>query len=152
MQIFNQLFAVGRFAALCLVILFAAGCATPSVNLVGTNQLDIEIEHSEMATLSEVEVVEKSDGGAWVRGVMTHRPEDVGTLKGHVHVEVWEKEKRISTTKVSYRHRVMGTVARRMAFAAHLPATPSDKAKIIVKHHDSRHAAQLQDLIDGEDQ
>lgn len=152
MQIFKQLFAVGRFAALFLLALFAAGCATSSVDLIGSKQLDIEVEHSEMATLSEIQVVEKPDGGAWVRGIMTHRPEDVGTLKGHVHVEVWESGQRISTTKVSYRHRVMGTVARRMAFAAHLPVSPSDKAKIVVKHHDSRHAAQLQDLIEGEDQ
>ena len=152
MQTLKNLFAFGRLATLSFVAMFAAGCATPNVDLASSRQLDVEIENSEMATLSEVEIVEKPDGGAWVRGIMTHRPEDVGTLKGHVHVEVWESEKRISTTKVSYRHRVMGTVARRMTFAAHLPDTPSDNAKIIVKHHDARHAGQLQDLIEGENQ
>ena len=149
MHILRSLFAVSRLATLFFVAIFTAGCATSGVDLVDPKQLDIEIENSEMATLSDVEIVEKPDGGAWVRGVMTHRPEDVGTLKGHVHVEVWESGKRISSTKVSYRHRVMGTVARRMAFAAHLPTTPSDKAKLIVKHHDSRHTGQLLDLIEG---
>ena len=149
MQVLNKLFVVGRLAIL-VALISSAGCATQNVDISSSRQLDVQIENSEMATLTDVEVIEKADGSAWVRGMMVHRANDVGTLKGHVHVEVLDKRgARIEAVKESYRHRVMGTVGRRMTFAARLSAIPPNNAKIIVKHHEDNHAGQLREMIEG---
>lgn len=136
--------------AFLVAIVTTTGCATTSVDLADTQQLDVQVLDSDTASLTDVEIIEKTDGSAWVRGVVVHGHDDVGTVKGHVHVEVLDNSgKRIEVAEEPYRHRIAGNVGRKVHFAALLANAPPKNAKVIVKLHKANHSDQIQEIIES---
>ncbi|MDH5545425.1 MAG: hypothetical protein OEZ43_07530 [Gammaproteobacteria bacterium] len=119
------------------------GCAiTPGVDLVREKNIAIQTDDSAKGELRNIKI-EKYDDKILITGLVS-RDTQIRLLKGHVHIDVFDKSNVIQKSVESdYRfRRTVARTAKTARFAASLDIEPGPNSRVVVSHHDSKTATE----------
>lgn len=127
------------YIALLALVLVLGGCASTGVDLVKENNIALQADNSPKGEIRSIKVRKYNDK-VLITGLIA-KNKNKRLLKGHVHIDVFDKSNNIQQTIESdYRFRRSGAsrTASAARFTASLDVEPSPDSRVVITHHDAK--------------